>query len=108
MKPSIYKQIDQADLIEAINRVTMQCFSDTVPYKSVVVFVAPDFIVRATRLRKSSARDRTADMRLTAGRPNYAERAMAVKYQREGMLATMIANKVTISKPFPIKKKGSK
>lgn len=46
-------------------------------------FLAPDSIVRCTRIRKPSKRDLSTTLVLTIGRPNYSERQIIKRTQRQ-------------------------
>ena len=59
--------------------------------RQAVAYVAPDFVVKATRQRKPTKRTRSETLLLTIGRPAYLERRFIKACLKAG-------------EPFPVKK----
>lgn len=52
--------------------------------KHAVVYVSPRFTVKATRVFRPRGDERSVEMVLTMGRPNYAERQFIKDYRKAG------------------------
>ena len=87
---SIYERIRRFLRIRA-TRLAMDALLLDGGVRQAVAYVAPDFVVKATRQRKPDRRTRSETILLTIGRPAYLERRFIRACLKAG-------------EPFPVKK----